>query len=197
MDRVKDVPVVIDALERWNKEEDHTLNGRMDLAHIGMSGHSFGAVTTQAMAGQRFGDKDFSEKRIHAAVMMSPSKPKLGSPENAFGKIKIPCLLMTGTRDNSPIGGGTPEDRLEVFPALKEAPAWQVVFDEATHMDFGDRAKIGIMRKESRYHEAILALTTAFFDAHLKEEKAAMKWLNGEGANRALAVEDVWKTSQK
>lgn len=54
MDRVRDIPVVIDSLARWNSQSDHSLNGRLDLEHIGMSGHSFGAQTTQAVSGQSF-----------------------------------------------------------------------------------------------------------------------------------------------
>ena len=195
-DRVKDVPAVIDALEKWNQEKSHSLSGRMDLERIGMSGHSFGAVTTQAMAGQSFagGRISYLEKRIDAAVMMSPSKPKMGAAKAAFGGITMPCLLLTGTKDDSPIGGGTPEDRREVFPALAKAPAWQVVFEGATHMDFGQREGV---EKDSRYHKAILALTTAFWDAQLKGDKAAMEWLKGDGAKAALAKGDVWQANGK
>lgn len=195
-DRVKDVPAVIDALEKWNGEKGHPLAGRMDLGHIGMSGHSFGALTTQAMAGQSYagGRISYLEKRIGAAVMMSPSKPRMGDPKSAFGGITMPCLLLTGTKDESPIGGGTPEDRREVFPALAKAPAWQVVFEGATHMDFGQRE--GAETKDSRYHKAILALTTAFWDAHLKGDKAAMEWLKGDGAKSALAEGDLWESNR-
>ncbi|MEM9702346.1 MAG: dienelactone hydrolase, partial [Planctomycetota bacterium] len=41
--RVQDVPVVLDQLEAWNRDEAHPLSGRLDLTRIGMSGHSFGA----------------------------------------------------------------------------------------------------------------------------------------------------------
>lgn len=195
MDRTKDIPAVIDALETWNAEADHSLKDRLDLAHIGMSGHSFGAATTQAMAGQDFagGRVSFLEKRIDAALIISPSIPKLGEPAKAFGKITIPCLLMTGTLDDSPIGDVLPEDRLKVFPNLSNAPAWQVVFDKATHMSFGDRDFAGKEQKEERYHQAILALSTAFWDAKLRDDKAAQEWLNGEGARKALASEDKWE----
>jgi predicted dienelactone hydrolase len=44
--RVTDIPVVLDQLTRWNTEECHALRGRLDLTRAGMSGHSFGAVTT-------------------------------------------------------------------------------------------------------------------------------------------------------
>jgi predicted dienelactone hydrolase len=47
--RTQDVHVVIDQLAQWQKQTGHTLFGKMDLTHIGMAGHSFGAVTTQAV----------------------------------------------------------------------------------------------------------------------------------------------------
>lgn len=199
MDRNRDVPAVIDALETWNREKGHVLEGLLDLDHIGISGHSFGAVTTQAVAGQAFGGGriSFTEKRIDAALMMSPSIPKRGDPADAFASIAIPCLLMTGTLDDSPIGETTPESRLEVFPNLTNAPAWQVVFDKATHMSFGDRDLAVKEQKGDRYHKAILALSTAFWDANLKGEKPAKAWLNGGGARKALAPEDTWQRNAK
>jgi predicted dienelactone hydrolase len=198
MDRSKDIPAVIDALELWNSAKGHALEGRLDLAHIGMSGHSFGAMTTQAMAGQSFGRRlSLAEKRIDAALMMSPSIPKLGDPAKAFGSITIPCLLMTGTEDDSPIGDMEPEDRRKVFPNLTGSPAWQVVFDKATHMSFGERKGFRKRRESDRYHTAILALSTAFWDAHLRGDKAAAKWLNGEGAKKALLPQDEWEINAR
>ncbi|MCW1883539.1 hypothetical protein OKA04_02295 [Luteolibacter flavescens] len=198
LDRAKDVPAVIDALTRWNGEKGHALSGKLDLEHIGMSGHSFGAHTTQALAGQGARPRlSLAEPRIDAAVMMSPSPPAAGDPARAFANVKIPCLLMTGTHDDSPIGNTTPESRLLVFPYLKQAPAWQVVFDQATHMDFGQRPKAGALAKPTRYHRAILALTTAFWDAELKGDPAAKKWLNGSGSKSVLIKADRWESNAK
>lgn len=68
--RVQDVPAVLDRLEVWNKDTTHVLSGRLDLKHIGMSGHSFGAVTTQATSGQAYAiGKGFTDARIKAAVV--------------------------------------------------------------------------------------------------------------------------------
>lgn len=197
--RVKDVPAVIDALTKWNQQPGHDLQGRLDPEHIGMSGHSFGAVTTQAMAGQDAGSGrvSFVEKRIDAALMMSPSPPKVGEPAKAFDQITIPCLLMTGTEDNSPIGNTQAAERLKVFPNLGNAPAWQIVFDKANHMSFGERARLGAQRTENRYHSPILALSTAFWDATLRGDKAAKEWLNGEGARKVLAQEDQWQINDR
>lgn len=192
--RVHDIPAVIDTLTRWNTQADHPLKGRLDLKHLGMSGHSFGAVTTQALAGQAAvgGLASFLEPRIRAAVMMSPSPPARGDPATAFAPVRIPCLLMTGTRDDSPIGKTRATDRLRVFPHLQQAPAWQVVFDQATHMAFGERDLLGRAPRDPRYHRAILALTTAFWDAQLKNDPAAKSWLTGDGARSVLAPADQW-----
>src|ERR1035441_8895008 len=104
--RVQDVPVVLSQLEIWNAEKKHPLAGRMNLKKIGMSGHSFGAVTTQAVSGESFpaGGQRFTDARITAAIAFSPSSPKTGSAATAFGAVKIPWLLMTGTKDVAPIG---------------------------------------------------------------------------------------------
>ncbi len=195
MRRGEDIPVVIDTLTDWNADKDHALHDRLDLKHIGMSGHSFGATTTQAIAGQSLAGArlSFREPRVSAAVMMSPSIPALGDPAKAFATITIPCLLMTGTLDDSPISSTTPEERQKVFPNLTRAPAWQVIFDQATHMSFNDRDLQGNSESGKRYHALILSLTTAFWDAKLKGDSAAAAWLNGEGAKSILKPEDKWE----
>jgi hypothetical protein len=50
--RGEDVKFVLDQLTLWNRDAGHELHGRLDLDRVGMTGHSFGAVTTQAVSGQ-------------------------------------------------------------------------------------------------------------------------------------------------
>ena len=104
--RAKDVPAVLDQLEIWNKDSKHDLFEAFNLNQVGMSGHSFGAVTTQAVSGQTTarGNFNLTDPRIKAALPMSPSSPAVGDPASAFGKVGIPWLLMTGTHDVSAIG---------------------------------------------------------------------------------------------
>ncbi len=111
--RVRDVPAVLDRLEEWNKDKQHVLAGRLDIQRVGMAGHSFGAVTTQAVSGQSFPPRgpQFTDARIKAAIALSPSSPRRGDPKSAFSRVKIPWLLMTGTKDESPIGGGARHTR--------------------------------------------------------------------------------------
>lgn len=199
--RVADIPAVLDQLTRWNAQEGHDLRGRLDLTRVGMSGHSFGAVTTQAVSGQSLpvGGPRFTDPRIKAAVMMSPSVPAAGSAERAFGGVKLPWLLMTGTKDVARIGGmtiGTSdiESRLGVYPALPPGDKYELVLKDAEHGAFGERALPGEgMKQNPNHHRAILALSTAFWDAFLKSDAEAKAWLNGEAARSVLEKDDKWQ----
>lgn len=193
--RAKDVPVVLDELMRRNMKEGDELQGRFDFHHVGMSGHSFGAVTTQAVSGQKMGGQTpFVDSRIDAAILFSPSSPRAGSVEAAFGGVKLPWLLMTGTEDVSPIGGQTVESRLAVYPALPAGSKYEVVLDGAAHSAFNERALPGDrVGRNPNHHKAILALSTAFWDAYLKEDPAARAWLDGPAAKSVLEEKDRWQ----
>ncbi len=193
--RVKDVPAVLHQLEKWSAEAGHALAGRLDLTRVGMSGHSFGAVTTQAVSGQKFPfGLNYTDGRIKAAVAFSPSSPKRGDPKKAFGEVGIPWLLMTGTKDASPINDTDVASRLAVFPALQAGDKYELVLEGAEHSAFSDRALPG--DKEARnpnHHRAILALSTAFWDAYLRGDAAARAWLDGDGARGVLEPKDRWQ----
>lgn len=195
--RVKDVPTVLDALAEWNAKAGDPLRGRLDLEHIGMSGHSFGALTTQGVSGQqgRLQKLSFTDPRIDAAVMFSPSTPTAGGdPAKAFGSVKIPWLLLTGTRDVSIIGGATLEHRLGVYPALPPGSKYELVLHNAEHSAFSERALPGDKQtRNPNHHRLMLATTTAFWDAYLRGDKEAREWLDGEGAKALLEKEDRWQ----
>ena len=90
--RVQDVDAVLDQLATWQSERGHVLNGRLDLDRIGMSGHSFGAITTQAVSGERFASGTITaDPRVKAALPMSPSPPQRGSATDAFRTVRIAC----------------------------------------------------------------------------------------------------------
>ena len=195
--RVKDMPVVLDQLDLWNKNANHALAGRLDMNEIGMSGHSFGAVTTQAVSGQTFplGGSSLTDKRIKAAIAFSPSSPRKGiEPKQAFSSVKIPWMLMTGTKDVAPIGEQTVESRLAVFPALPPGGKYELVLDKAEHSVFTERPLPGDREKRNPNHRrAILGLSTAFWDTYLRDDPAAKAWLDGDGSKSILEQGDKWQ----
>ena len=188
--RVEDIHAVLDALSSWNTDKAQPLFGKLDLDAIGMSGHSFGAVTTEAVSGEHFpltGTR-FTDSRIKAAIAFSPSAPRNGDAAQAFGEVKIPWLLMTGTKDVVPaLGRADMQSRLAVYPALHSAPKYQVILNNAEHSAFTDRALPGDHEaRNPNHHRVMLALTTAFLDAYLRHDAAALSWLNGDGPRGVL-----------
>ena len=210
--RVADVPAVLNALEAWNKpsktpqesessqsDSQVALVGRLSLENVGMAGHSFGGVTTQAVSGQAYagGKQPFADPRIKAAVVMSPSTPRRGKPADAFSSVNIPWLLLTGTLDGSPIGDQTPETRRAVYPALPQGKKYELVLHNGEHSAFTDRALPGDrQRRNPNHHRAILAVTTAFWDAFLREgviARQARTWLDGDGPHSVIEKDDLWR----
>lgn len=198
--RVADIPAVLDQLTRWHAEEAHALRGRLDLSRIGMSGHSFGAVTTQAVSGQSLpvGGARFTDPRIKAAVAMSPSVPAAGSAERAFGSVTLPWLLMTGTKDVARIGamtiGGDLDSRLGVYPALPPGDKYELVLHDAEHGAFGERSLPNEgANRNSNHHRVILALSTAFWDTSLRGDAEARAWLNSESPRSVMEKDDKWQ----
>lgn len=194
--RVKDVPAVIDQLERWNLDPKHALFHAIDIQRIGMSGHSFGALTTQAVSGQTSQRSNFNvtDPRIKAAIPMSPSSPSNGTPDQAFAKVQIPWMLMTGTEDVSPIGGQSAASRRVVFTALPPGDKYEVVLYKGQHSAFTDRP---LPRdrgtRNPNHHRVILGASTAFWDAYLKNDSNAKIWLESDRPRSLLEPEDLWQ----
>ncbi len=198
--RCEDVKALVGALAQWNKLAGHPLKGRMDLDRIGMSGHSFGAQTTQGVLGQgnaRVGNQ-FKVPEITGGIAYSPSIPLAGSPQEAFRRVDRPLLLMTGTKDDSPVGGQTPESRRKVYPALPDTiDRYELVLDGAEHSVFSEREpRLRTLRGTGRnpnHHKVILSLSTAFWDCYLRDDENAKKWLQGDGAKAVLEQADQWQ----
>jgi predicted dienelactone hydrolase len=197
--RVKDVPAVLDQLAVWNRKPRSPLNGRLDLEKIGMSGHSFGAITTQAVSGESYAmiGPRYTDPRIKAAVALSPGVPQRGSAAKAFSSVKIPWMLMTGTKDNAPIGNQDAASRLGVYPNLHGIPKYEVVLDKAEHSAFTERPLPGAQEpRNPNHHRVILALSSAFWDAYLRGDDDALKWLQGGGPRSVMEPADTWKFDQ-
>ena len=201
LDRPKDVSFVIDRLEQLDRE-DGPLQGRFDSSRIGMAGHSFGGYTTLAIAGQAFPGLlgktlTLADRRVRAAVSMSAPVPKQRDKlEQAFGPIKIPCLHMTGTLDDSPIGDTKAADHRLAFDHMHLADQYLVNFVGGDHMIFSGRPRRpeklvvpglhGSGEKDALFQELIRTVTTAFWDAYLRDDARAKRWLTGGGCEALL-----------
>jgi len=184
VDRVKDVHFVIDNIEKLNAGKfggagHEVFAGHLDLNRIGMSGHSFGAITTQAIAGQRYalaGDKagKIADARVKAGIVMSGSGSKDRDQDRAFGGIKIPLFYLTGTQDKmGNIGAG---ERRTAFDHSTDPDTFLLTFNGATHMTFGPRGRLFESEAQANFQRLIRETTTAFWDAYLKDDVKAKEW---------------------
>lgn len=182
--RVSDVTFVLDELERRNAS-DPLLGSKLNLSAIGLAGHSFGAGTTLAMSGQNYpvGQRtlNFKDPRIKAAVYLSPPANLRGrQPEEIFGSIQIPGLLMTGTDDVSPIGETTAEQRVIPFQGIKAPGQYLVNFQGGDHMIFSGHSTPLRVQSDENFQRMISKVTGAFLDAYLKGDASQRAWLKNE-----------------
>jgi predicted dienelactone hydrolase len=180
--RCKDVKYALDHLPELNKGPASPLNGKLDLDKIAMAGHSFGAITTEAICGEVFDvagkEISFADARIKVGIAFSPSPPKRGDVKAAFAKVNIPMFHFTGTKDTVP-GNATAEQRRIPYDNMNGSDQFLVIFDGADHMIFNGRVlENPIMRPDDAIWKTLVQKgSTAFLDAYLKGDEKAKKYL--------------------
>lgn len=136
--RVRDAQFVLDELARRHAAGEAPW-AQLRLDAVGFSGHSFGAITTQALAGQRWpGGASVDEPRLKAFVALSPSPRNGSAAADALSGITRPFFALTGSHDGDPFGsfqGG--EARAQVYAALPPGRKALLWLDGADHMTFG------------------------------------------------------------
>lgn len=84
--------------------------------------------------------------------------------------------------------------RLRVFASLPAGDKSELVLDDAEHSAFGDRPLPGDQKpRNPNHHRAILALSTAFWDAYLRGDAAARAWLQGGRPRSVLEEREGWQ----
>jgi predicted dienelactone hydrolase len=190
--RVADMRFALDEMQRL-ASQGHAPWAALRLDAVGVAGHSFGAHTTQAVAGQRYAvAADVADPRPKAFIALSPSSPageRMGLQES-FGAITRPFMAVTGSLDGDPLGsydGGEP--RAAVYDGLPPGQRALLWLDGADHMSFGGGRPGGVGARMLRRrpaaatagqatHQAVVAqITTDWWRAHLLGDAVAHKAL--------------------
>ncbi len=190
--RYLDVHVALDSLTEM-LGNDPAIAPIIDMAQIGMSGHSFGALTTQVMAGQAVGKganpEFFTDPRFKAGILYSPVPNfRLDIPvEDIYGPIGIPLLHMTGTNDESPVEGFGHDKRIEVWNHANGPEQHLITIAGADHMVFnGSRGQLLDYATIDEDKDVIKIMSLAWWDAFLKDDAAAMAWIKSGGPQNWL-----------
>jgi predicted dienelactone hydrolase len=201
-ERVADIQFVVDELtRRAERREPGWARVRPDA--LGASGHSFGAHTVQALAGQRYPvpAERAADPRFKTFVAFSPSP---GQAANAFAAVTRPFLTITGSADSDPLRQSlSGEDRARVYDGLPPGQRALLWLDGADHMTFSGngeqrlRARFGPLKRspgaadsEPRHHEIVAAITTLWWRAHLLGDTSALAALQ---APQGLTAGDRWR----
>ena len=177
--RANDVHFVLDTLAKGgivNGPNGSCDLGRLDRGRIGMSGHSFGAQTTLAISGARYGGLPLlQDRRIAASVAFSPQPAQGQDDRAAFGGITIPFFTVTGTRDALPaLNGWTPQDRLRPYEAMTGGGKYLLVIDGANHMMLGGQTlSMRTNTPPPAMVATVTASTTLFWRATLLDDRDA------------------------
>ena len=212
MARVRDMQFAVDEVERRVTSSTGAWS-RVRLDALGASGHSFGAATVQALAGQRFrlANAGLAEPRFKAFVAFSPS-PGQGVPvAQAFAGVTRPFLVATGSLDSDPVGRGlTGADRASVHAALPHGRRGLLWLEGADHMSFAGNAEQRLRtrtrtptgqlkreplaaEREPSHHALIAAITSLWWRATLLDNLAATVALRAPALLRALREGDRWQ----
>jgi len=203
--RIADIKFVTAELGRRQSAGD-PIAARLNVDRLGMSGYSFGAITTLYLGGQRpaaIADRlegELSEPRFTAFLAFSPQAVG-ADPLHQFASFARPALLVTGTLDGQPFPGigASAAQRLVPFEAMAAAGnKFLLVVDQADHMFFNGtrglrdvgaigRDGIDFGAVEQRGYRVIKAVSTAYWQAYLQDDAVAMRWLKDGGA-AALAA---------
>lgn len=205
--RVEDVRRALDALDPRRGIGPACV----DLARVGMSGHSFGAQTTQAVAGQSLLSfpapagqaglvatvAPLREPRVRAAIVFSPAaRDDSEAARSTLATIAVPMLTVTGSRDDgAALTGVTPELRRRVFEALPPGQSYLLWFESADHMVFNGgppRPRSGAL--DVHVQRVAAAVGLAFWKATLEADPVSARWLAEGGPKTLLQAGDEWAT---
>ncbi|MCB1341196.1 MAG: hypothetical protein KDK24_09050 [Pseudooceanicola sp.] len=155
--------------------------GAADLP-LAIAGHSFGAFTTQLLAGAEIdlpdGPRTFRDNRFRSAIILSgQGRDQQGLRDGSWDGMAGPVLTVTGTRDMGAKGGDW-HWKCEPFDLAPPGGKYLAVLENGDHYlgGFADRQP-----QVPAQIAAVNALTLAFLDATLRQRGDAADWLNGIG----------------
>lgn len=190
-----DVTSVIDSLTALQTRFP-AIRGKLDIAHIGVAGYAAGAVAAEAIGGAVVElpgrpSANLADPRARAVLCISPQGPgQDGFTEHSFDQLVLPYLGITGAQDvapaksaaawhKAPFERSQPGDKYELF--VQDGHGSAVLNEQYEGSgDYGDNAKPA---DSTAGH--IHAVTLAFWDAYLRHDVAAKRYLESDALEKA------------
>jgi predicted dienelactone hydrolase len=198
INRVADVTLIMDSLSSLQKRLPQ-LKGKVDERRIGVGGHSYGAFTTQMIAGVRVeipgrGIQNFGDERPGAFLLLSPQgKSQNGLTESSWKGLTRPMMSMTGSNDTG-LMGRLASWRKDPFTYSPPPDKYLVFIDGAFHMSFTGAladdnsplaqrllvARVTSKTDQRAVFDYVKIASIAFWDAYLKDDVRARDYLKSD-----------------
>jgi dienelactone hydrolase len=189
--RFRDIHFVVKMLKDGQSLGE--LAGRLDARRIGISGHSYGGLTCQVIAGQQVNgfEQSLAIPELRGAFMLSPSPPRneYGDDAKTFAKMLMPMFSVTGTADAPPDRSFAATDRRVPFDRTSYVDQWLLVLKGASHFTTsGQKERPAVARlmpgmdsdpNLDKNHAMIRAAALAFWQTVLNDDAIARAYLNG------------------
>jgi dienelactone hydrolase len=186
IDRPRDVSFVIDSLDEIASKAP-ALAGKMDPLRVASGGHYMGAgqsgliVGTKMYASGESEPRTFTDERVRAAVMLSPTGLSRGMHEDSWADITVPMLVMTGSNDISQRTGNPADWRTHPYRYSSPGEKY-LLWVEGLRWTYGGIFGPGgtdLSERELFPNHLIYTrtVTLAFWDAYLKGDAGAEAYL--------------------
>ncbi len=184
--RLADISFIVGLLDAGSGI-DSALHARVKRGTYGMAGHSYGAYTSEVLAGARLSTPDRNPSpslmaKFSAFMAISgQGSGRLDLTPDSFGTIGKPFFAITGTEDTG-ANGETPEWRLEPFYKCAPGNKFAAVVRGFNHMSFDS---------DGEGSAALRSMQLEFWDAWL-----GGKWQAGNQllstAKSSTSADTVW-----
>jgi dienelactone hydrolase len=181
--RPRDVSFVIDSLDEIERTQPD-LKGKMQRNSIACAGHSAGAYTTMRIGGATAKldgyPEDLGDARVKALLVLSgQGRDQQGFVRNSWDNVRMPMMVVTGTRDRGATGGRL-DWKMEPYIFSPPGDKYLLVLEGGEHNLAGIS---GRTPENPDLLPAVKMTSLAFFDAYLKNDATASRYVQSENIN--------------
>lgn len=164
-----DLSFLIDQLTAANRRATSRLHGKVDVHHVGLAGHSLGGATA---LGSAFASC-CRDRRLDALVVMDGRLAPFPRSHDVFRRLPILVIHLTG----DPV---VPYSYAQQVYVAVKPPKYLMALTQGVHFEPYENTP-------NVHDAAVIAATTAFWDAYLRHEPAAARRVVRVGTQPGLS----------
>lgn len=165
-----DLSFAIDRVIRGSHRRGSPLYRKVDAQHVGIAGHSLGGVTALGAAFNTC----CRDRRIDAAVIMDIREAPFGNDRFVYRRMPLLIIHLTG----DPVVAFSLAE--ELFAAAKP-PKYLMALSQGVHFEPYEDVP-------NPHDRAVIAATTAFWNAYLRDDRAARHGIVRAGTEAGLST---------